>query len=521
MTHDMIPKDERMSQKFDVVVVGAGLGGLASAAFLANKGYDVCLLERHNIPGGYATSFVRGRYEFETALHELSDLGSEEHPGMLRQFLEQVGVFDQLEFLQSTDIYRAVFPDFDITMPMGFTEYRDTLCQAFPHETAGITRFLDRIYTVAKEIDAVSDLQSISLPRDLPKLVSAPLKARNLPRYLFASWADVLHRDVYDKHARAVISQIWGYFGLPPRKVAFLYFAAALASYLRSGAMYVKGRSQALSNVLVEGFESNGGVVRFNCGASAIIVRDGHAIGVLTDDGDEIQADRIVSNADPVTTVRDLIGLEHVPAEYIKKLRSNPVAASSFNVYLGLAAPLSTFGINDHEIFINRDTDFDDHHARMKRIDTPGGMAATCYNVIYPDISPEGTSVITLTTLAYGQPWLELPPHEYADRKTQVAESMLDMAQIVFPGLRDVIEVAEVSTPLTNMRYAGTLGGSIYGFEQTPFNHSVLRLPPQGPIPHLYQVGAWVQPGGGFAPAVLSGQMAGEAIHRSFSRSRG
>ncbi len=74
-------------EKHDAVVIGAGNGGLTAAATLAKRGLDVLLLERHNIPGGCATSFCRGRFEFEVALHQLSGLGTPEKPGLLRRDL--------------------------------------------------------------------------------------------------------------------------------------------------------------------------------------------------------------------------------------------------------------------------------------------------------------------------------------------------------------------------------------------------------------------------------------------------
>ena len=77
---------------YDVVVIGAGNGGLTSALTLARAGRKVMLLERHNVPGGCATSFVRGRFEFEVALHQLSGMGSQEKPGPLRAILAEMGV---------------------------------------------------------------------------------------------------------------------------------------------------------------------------------------------------------------------------------------------------------------------------------------------------------------------------------------------------------------------------------------------------------------------------------------------
>ena len=86
-------------EKYDAVVIGAGNGGLTASAGLARKGLNVLLLERHNIPGGCATSFCRGRFEFEVALHQLSGMGTPEKPGPLRMSLASLGVLDDLEFV--------------------------------------------------------------------------------------------------------------------------------------------------------------------------------------------------------------------------------------------------------------------------------------------------------------------------------------------------------------------------------------------------------------------------------------
>jgi prolycopene isomerase len=98
------------------------------------------------------------------------------------------------------------------------------------------------------------------------------------------------------------------------------------------------------------------------------------------------------------------------------------------------------------------------------------------------------------------------------DTKNRIADAMIEMAEKVAPGLRAGTEVVEVSTPLTNMRYAGTIGGSIYGFNQPPRDHMIWRMGHRGPLERLYFAGAWTQPGGGFEPCLMSGQMAGGAV---------
>jgi prolycopene isomerase len=251
-----------------------------------------------------------------------------------------------------------------------------------------------------------------------------------------------------------------------------------------------------------------------NCGVERITTANGRVTGVITERGEEIAADWIISNADPITTCREMISSDRVPPGFFRRLQSSEIAASTINVYLGVARPYEELGLTEHEIFVNDDYDFDRHYEMMRGIGSPPAIAITCYNVVYPGISPPGTSAVVLTALAYGEPWYGVPPAEYVETKNRVADAMIERAERVAPGLREHAEVVEVSTPVTNMRYAGTMGGSIYGFNQPPRDNLVWRMGHRGPLDGLYFVGAWTQPGGGFEPAVMSGQMVGAAVVR-------
>ena len=495
-----------MTQTYDAIVIGAGLGGLSAAAMLARNGLDVLLLERHNVPGGYATSFVRGRFEFEVALHELSGIGPPERRGAVYRYLEYLGIADRIEFLHVPNLYRAVFPELDITLPVGREAFEARLIEAFPQEARGIHRFMDRVFAFGR------DFAQIVRKRGKVNPATMPFQHPHFFRYLPTTWGQVLNRDVQDPAARAVLSQYWGYVGLPPSRISFVYMASTLAAYVRRGAAFPQGRSQALSNAFLSGFEELGGEARMNCGVQRITTANGRVTGVITDEEEELHADWIVSNADPITTCRDLIARDAVPDSFFTELQSSEVAASTVNVYLGVACPPEGLGLSEHEIFVNADYDFDRHYQGMKVVAPPEAVAITCYNAVYPGISPPGTSIVVLTALAYGEPWYEVPPGKYVDTKNRIADAMIDMAEQVAPGLLKYAEVVEVSTPLTNMRYAGTMGGSIYGFNQPPRDNMVWRMRHRGPLDGLYFVGAWTQPGGGFEPTIMSGQMAGGAI---------
>jgi ferredoxin-NADP reductase len=187
---------------------------------------------------------------------------------------------------------------------------------------------------------------------------------------------------------------------------------------------------------------------------------------------------------------------------------------SSFNVYMGLDRTIEELGIDTHEIAVNTTYDFDVQYKDM--LAGPDGEVATvfvtAFNVADPDFSPPGTSIVSLTILGSAKPWLELSPSEYVDAKNGLADKAITMAEKVIPDLRNCIEEIEVSTPLTNIRYTGNIGGTIYGTEQTPLNISTMRHPNRGPLKGLYFAGAWIREGGGFEPCIESGLFASEAI---------
>ena len=131
--------------EYDVIVIGAGNAGLTAAATLAKKGVKTLLIEKHNIPGGCATSFCRGRFEFEVSLHQLSGMGTPERPGPLRSILDSVGVLDTLEFVQMDKLYRMVVPGLvDITLPANKEGIVSELQAKFPEEKDATLALLDQ-----------------------------------------------------------------------------------------------------------------------------------------------------------------------------------------------------------------------------------------------------------------------------------------------------------------------------------------------------------------------------------------
>lgn len=492
-------------EKYDVVVIGAGNGGLTAAARLAKEGVSVLLLERHNIPGGCATSFCRGRFEFEVALHQLSGLGPPENPGPLRRHLDALGVLDKLEFVHAVDLYRLqLVPDrLDITLRPDRDEVIAELSRHFPQEKEAIKRYFDLIYTYFPESIGAFYLKD-------PE--ASPEKYPLYFKYGLRSAQEVLDEFFEDPMLKFALSPYWGYIGLPPRLMAFDYMAAMFFGFIEFKPYHLKGGSQALSNALADCVISNGGTVRYNCAAEKILVSNGAVRGVITENGDEIATRYVVSNASKIATYLELIDAEQVPDAVINELRQSSVAQSGFVLFMGLDCDPGDVGFTESTNFVVGETDPDRSYEKMRDldIDERDTLVVSCYDLRDPSFSPEGASQVAVVTLKYGDPWLSVPPRQYVSEKYRVADNMLRVVEMAYPDIRKHIEEFEVATPLTFMRYLGHPRGSIYGFDHFVKN-SDLFVPSTPHIKGLFGVGGWFGLCG-FQPTLESGVRAARAI---------
>ncbi|MGB9498252.1 MAG: phytoene desaturase family protein [Dissulfuribacterales bacterium] len=472
-------------QTYDVVIVGAGNAGLTAAATLSQKGLNVLLLERHNIPGGSATSFCRGRFEFEVALHQLSGIGTPEKPGPLRSTLDQLGVMGDLEFVPMTDLYRVVIADqIDITLKPDLHQVIEELQHHFPHEKDGIKNFFDLLYNFFLQVINVFYLKDPETSREKYPLYF---------QYALKNTEEVMAQFISDPLLQMVLSPYATYVGVPPSKMAFADMAAMFFSYIEFLPFHLKGGSQALSNALADKIIRNNGTIRYNCGVKRILVDNNAVYGVITETDEEIPTKHVISNASKFSTYLELIDDIHVPDTVTNELRQCSHSPSAFTLYLGLDCEPAKIGIMESSNFLLSGTDMKTTFARMKDldIDKRDGMMLSCYNLIDPGFSPPGTCQAALVSLKYGEPWLKVPPGLYASEKYRVADNMLTAAETYFPGLRDHIEEIEIATPLTHMRYLGTPTGSIYGFENF-LKDSELFIPNQAHIKGLYCAGGSV-----------------------------
>lgn len=501
---------EMGTTRADAVVIGAGLGGLGAAGYLARDGRSVVVLEHHAVPGGYAHEFKRRGFRFEVALHALDGAGS---GGWLHTMLDDLDVLDRLELSRLDPFYTARFGDYEITVPAELAAYVRILKRDFPDEVDGIDDLFAAIRRVASDVARYGKERAAGRrPTPIEMLEVFPDMATAFSQ----DWKTFIGVHISDDRLKAVVSTLWGYLGLPPSKVSAGLFALVVHSYHTSGAWYPKGGSQAMSRALVDGIINRGGEVRFRDRVTAIEVKDGRAVAVETDRGFRVEADIIVSNASPSATV-DMAGRDHFDPAYLAGIDSDVPALSNLVVYLGLDRDLAAEGWDHHEFFLSEGYDTDEDYEAMVSGDfARSGMVIANYTEADPGCAPEGKTVLVMLSLApwgYANVWGtggELADYsrnpEYVRVKEAAADHLIDRAARLIPGLRDSIVVKEIGTPLTNMRYGLSPSGSIYGREQTVAN-MMNRRSPKTTIPNLLLAGAWVG-GGGMSAALNSGRTA-------------
>jgi phytoene dehydrogenase-like protein len=497
-------------EKYDVVIIGAGLGGLTTAGYLAKQGKSVLVLEHHSVPGGYAHEFRRGKYRFEVSLHALDGLspGSWTYP-----ILHDLEVFEKVPFKRLDPFYTVKFPEHEVTAWADPIRYEAELIRHFPHEADGIRSLVDEMQIMFYELRRF--VEDGKLNR-LPTLETFATTYPNMLDSMNRSWQSYMEEHIQDPQAQGVVSTLWPYYGLPSSQLSAATFILPWVSYHFFGAYYPEGGSMALSRAIERMIRDYGGTIRYRQTVRHIEMRNGLAAAVETEQGLRVEADVVVSNASAPDTLLNMIGSDYLPEDYANKVKREPPAISNLVVYLGLEHDLWADGWRHHDLFIADTYSTEDAYEKMVagQFDE-AALAITYYNHADPDCAPHGSSVLAIMTLApwdYANQWGtngDLTNYSqnptYLKVKEEAGEMLLENAIKHIPALRKGVKYKEVATPLTNYRYTRNPGGSIYGSEQTIDNMYSTRLNAVTPISNLFLAGAWVM-GGGMSPAMLSGR---------------
>ena len=491
---------ESRRERYDVVVVGSGIGGLTAACLLAKSGLDVLVVERHDRVGGYGHAFRRGRYVFDAAVHLVG--GAEpvafEGGGLLHQLLSGVGVRDRVEFERIDPCYAARYPGFELRVPSGLEQFIAAHVEAFPSEQKGLRQIVQECLNLRQETRRAAELSS---PLEVMRI---PNRFPTLLRYRRATLAEVLDEHLESPKLKSALGTLWPYLGLPPSKLSFLYFATMLMSYVADGAYSCRGSFQRFCDALAHAIRSAGGEVLLRSSVRRILVADDRARGVVLENGQRIESDIVISNADALQTVHELVGPQAFSRSFLRSLGRLKPSLSAFVAYIATDLPL-TPETTAHETFYFPTWNHDASHASC---DTGRSrwLTLTAPSLADPSLAPAGEHLLVLTTLVR---------HDAANWRTEkgaMTAHMLRLAGRVVSGLPEHVRFVEAASPRTMERYTRNSYGASYGWELSPAQVGPGRLATQLPVAGLHLVGHWTQPGGGVVGVATSGVQTAQAV---------
>jgi phytoene dehydrogenase-like protein len=475
-----------MTVRYDIAIIGAGLGGLTAGAILARAGRKVLVVERSNSVGGAASSYKVGDLFVEGSLHTTSDPHHPRDPK--HEPLRRAGVLDSVQWVAAGSLYevRGGPLDAPFVLPDDFHAAREALTQRFPEARDGIMAVLGEMERLA---------------------ATAPGDAT--PQQRDATLAQTLDHAFGDNEAvKAALAANLVCYHDDPATTWWPFFALAQGDYLRSGGRYVHGGSQRLSSALARAIRTAGGAVALRRMASAITLDGDGRINGFThtakdgSDPQTVDAACIVGNAAPQTlaTLLPPDGGDRLRAAYADRAPS----ISLFGLTLGLARPPRDFGVTSYSTQLLPDwmTRLADYAAATTLMAQEPGermppLAIADYAAIDSGV-PAPPYVLSVMGPDALSNWDGADHDAYRAKRARWQAAIVAHLDRHYPGLTGAVVASAFNTAVSMRQYLGAPHGAVYGFAPTPPRPGAAR-PERSPatvIPGLYLASAYAGFGG-------------------------
>lgn len=493
--------------EYDIIVVGAGLGGLTAASRLAILGYKVAVFEQHYRAGGYASSFYKDGYEFDISLHAIPGLLD---GGNLHRMLQCCQVAERIEALKYNTAYSIRINGEEIVIPNDIIHYKEMLLSRFPKEEHGIKQLFQDLGYFEEGFQRHmlgEKRQSVKWHKD---------------SLLFLRWSkmtcyDVVKSYVKDEGFIRIFTAFWPNFGLPPKKLSALTFFITWVSYHYHGKYYIDGGAMQLTEAFLSVMQEHGVSIFYDANVVKILDQGKKASGIQLESGEIHTADWIICNANPQVSL-SLIRKDMISKRIARKITRSNIGCSLSQLYLGLDCSAYELGILQEEIFVCCGKNHEeDYQMAVKNNYMNAGYLLTNYSRKDTSEGNERRGILTMTYINKYSCWNECE-EEYRQQKEQVMEQMIERLITDYPMVKGHIVVKELATPKTMERYTNNRFGAVYGYRQDVKHSGKRRLQRNIGIPGFSYVGAWVSPGGGYEGTITGAIMEAQKIHHRLKK---
>ena len=507
-----------MDNVYDAIIIGAGNAGLISALDLVKNNKKVLILEKGNVPGGMATSFIRGRFEFEVSLYQMHEFGTKENPGTIYKLFDTLGIVSKIDLVNIPDAYHVytINTNEHYKMPFGISEFIEKMEEYVPGSRSSVEEF----FYLAREIhEAFIYIEQRKGYVDRTVLTN---DYANFMKVSTHSIKTVLNSLKMPKKAQEILTTLWFYFGSPASNLNFVEFASFFYSYIHYGAQVLPKRSHYLSTVIAEEIEKLGGEIKYLSNVTNILFKDNQIYGVELSNGDKYYAKHIVANCSPTSVYGTMLPKDKVPTQAIKLTNSHLLGARGFTIFLGLNQSAKDIGLNDYTYFLYHSLDSDQEYKNMSDKEHASSMAVV-FNNASSSYSPKGTTLMNITSLYFGNIFSKMATEtNYFQLKEQIADKIITtFEQTTNINIRPYIEEIEIATPVTYARMCNTPDGVIYGYKPTGLDNFLPRFMNRNNenyIPNLRFCGGFEMRLHGYANTYISGKDAAKSTLKDMKK---
>jgi phytoene dehydrogenase-like protein len=478
-----------------IIIIGGGIAGLCAGVYARRSGYDVDVFEKHDRPGGLATSWQRADYTFETCLHWL--LGSNRSSPM-HALWQEVFDIDRLTFVNPNEFVRLESERGErLSIYANVDRMETELLRVASHDAAEIRRLAAAVRRFARfELPDPGGPWRHNLRKSLRTLQDLPALIR---------WSRLSSVEYGKRFSHPLLRRFFGTDEAASLSAVALIFSLAWMSAKNAG--YPIGGSQAVIRLIVENLQRLGGRLRLASEVQGVLIDRDAAVGVRLAGGRTELADWVVSSADGHCTIFKLLGGRYTDEAIARRYGSMSTFPSYMQVSLGIARDLSA-----QPAYLTRLLD------APLTVDPGTEVREVSFRVFHfdPTFAPAGKTAVTcfLPTRNF-EYWTNLrarDPAKYSVEKDRVAEAVIAVLERFVPDVREAIEVRDVSTPATVIRYTGNWKGSMEGWLLTPAT-GLRPLPETLPgLEQFLMVGHWVMPGGGLPSGLMTARAAIQSI---------